>query len=422
MRSSWLLLLVPLAACEGGFKDLGGTDTGDRSGDGDGGADSGGDSGERETDADDEATIRSAIDGELDAADAVAAVAASRGFPVKTADGYLFACDCGSGTWYLAGDHNGWEPAEMARSGDLSWIEVAIDDPDGSLYKFTDGGELYFADPRGRRYGYDDFGEYSLVRASAAHLERWYDVSGEGLVARNVQVWVPQDGEFTHALYAHDGQNLFDADAFWGGWRLDESVPDDMLVVGIDNTSDRMEEYTQTTDDLDGDIYGGEGDAYAALVEDTVRPMMERAYGEADVVGTMGSSLGGLIAFYIADQYPDRYDMAISLSGTMGWGSIGADNDTMIDLYRDAGHRGVALYLDSGGYGTCFDSDGDGIEDDDPDSADNFCENRQLADVLEAAGYTYEVDLWHWWEPEAEHNELAWADRVWRPLDIFAAL
>ena len=50
--------------------------------------------------------------------------------PVKTAEGYLFACDCGSGTWYLAGDHNGWEPAELARAGDLSWIEVAIDEPD----------------------------------------------------------------------------------------------------------------------------------------------------------------------------------------------------------------------------------------------------------------------------------------------------
>ena len=410
-----LALVLPLVACEGAIKVLG-DDTG-------GPDDSGGPEDTAATASEDASTLQQAIDGELDASDALLSIANNGGFPIATDDGFLFACDCGDGTWYLAGDHSDWEPQEMERAGDLSWILVPIDEPDGSLYKFTDGGELYFADPRGRRYGYDDYGEFSLVRASAAHLERWYSISGEGLVARDLQVWVPQDGEFTHALYTHDGQNLFDPNAFWGGWRLQDSVPDDMLVVGIDNTSDRMEEYTQTTDKYDGVTYGGEGDAYVALVDDTIRPMMERAYGEAEVVGTMGSSLGGLIAFYIADQHPDRYDMAISLSGTMGWGSITLDNPTMIDLYRDAGHRDVALYLDSGGYGTtCEDSDGDGIDDDDPDSADNYCENRQLADVLESAGYTYDVDLWHWWEPDAEHNEMAWADRVWRPLDLFAAL
>lgn len=406
--------LCLLCACDGGkllvLDDTGAPD--DTAGDTAGGADPG----------EDEATLRAAIAGERDAEDALAAVADSGGLPVRTEDGtFLFACTCGDGTWYLAGDHEGWTGQEMTKSGDLWWIEVEIAEPDGSLYKFTDQ-ESWTPDPWGRRYGYDDYGEYSLVRSTAAHLERWYDVSGEGLVARDLQVWVPADGAFTHALYAHDGQNLFDPNAFWGGWRLDESLPDGVLVVGIDNTVDRMEEYTHTTDRISGTTYGGEGDAYARLVEETVRPMMERAYGEAEVTGTMGSSLGGLISFYIADQYPGRYDMAISLSGTMGWGSIGSDNPTMLDLYADAGHRGVALYLDSGGEGPCEDSDGDGLEDDSAEAYDNYCENRQLADVLEGVGYVYEEDLWHWWEEGAEHNEAEWAARVWRPLTIFASL
>ena len=370
----------------------------------------------------DEDVIRSAIAGDLDAADALQTIADSDGWPVLTSDGsYLFACRCGSGSWSLAGDHNGWTPDAMNHDGDLWWIEAEIASPDGSLYKFADGDD-YIPDPLGRRYGFDDFGEYSLVRASAAHLERWYNVSGEGLAKRDLDVWVPQDGLFTHALYAHDGQNLFDPDAFWGGWRLQDSVPDDMLVVGIDNTADRMEEYTQTTDTLDGDTYGGEGDAYAALVEETIRPKMEAAYGEAERTGTMGSSLGGLISFYIVNVYEDRYDMAISLSGTMGWGSIEQHNPTMIEIYADAGHRSTALYLDSGGDGTCYDSDGDGIDDDDLSAGDNYCENVQLRDVLDAAGYEFETDLWHWWEPDAEHNEAEWAARVWRPLEIFAGL
>lgn len=370
----------------------------------------------------DEALLREAIAGEADAEEALATLERSGGLPVETDDGtFLFACLCGDGDWMLAGDHEGWSGQAMERTGDLWWIEVEIAEPDGSLYKFTDG-EDWIPDPLGRRYGFDDFGEYSLVRASAAHLERWHDVEGQGLAARDLQVWVPEDGAFTHLLFAHDGQNLFDPEAMWGGWRLQDSVPDDVLVVGLDNTWDRMEEYTHTTDTIYGDVYGGWGDQYAALVEDDVRPMMVGAYGEPEVVGTMGSSLGGLISFYIAHVYEGRYDMAISLSGTMGWGSIGDTNPTMIELYADAGHRDTALYLDSGGSGDCYDSDGDGIEDDDLDAGDNYCENNQLRDTLEAAGYVHETDLWHWWEPDAEHNEAAWADRVWRPLEVFASL
>jgi hypothetical protein len=106
----------------------------------------------------------------------------------------------------------------------------------------------------------------------------------------------------------------------------------------------------------------------------------------------------------------------------MGWGSIGLHNETLIERYTAAGHGATALYLDSGGGGTCFDGDGDGIEDDDPTGADNYCENKQLEAVLQANGYVAGVDLWHWWEPGALHNEAAWAARVWRPFDHFAAL
>jgi Putative esterase len=402
---------------DGGSSDGGSSDGGGSDG---GGSDGGGSDG-GSSDSVDEALLRAAIAGETDAATALAEVARSGGLPVETDDGYLFACLCGGGDWLLAGDHEGWVGQAMTRSGELSWIEVEIAAPDGSLYKFTNGSD-WMSDPLGRRYGTDDFGEYSLVRASAAHLERWYDVSGYGLVGRDLQVWVPQDGVFTHTVYAHDGQNLFDPGAFWGGWHLQDSVPGGMLVVGIDNTDDRMEEYTHTTDVLHGDVYGGDGDAYADLVEGVIRPLIEGSYGSADAVGLLGSSLGGLISFHIAMQYPGSYDFAASMSGTMGWGSFGANNPTMIERYRDQGHAATALYVDSGGNGDCYDSDGDGIDDDDPSASDNYCENIQLRDVLTDVGYVQDVDLWHWHEPDAEHNEYAWGARVDRPLSIFAGL
>jgi hypothetical protein len=54
-----------------------------------------------------------------------------------------------------------------------------------------------------------------------------------------------------------------------------------------------MEEYTHVEDRLDGDVYGGLGDEYAAFVQDTVRPLVDDVWGEPATVGTMGSSLGG---------------------------------------------------------------------------------------------------------------------------------
>ncbi len=373
----------------------------------------------------DEELMRAAIAGEVDPDEALTTIAGRGGLPVITEEGtFLFGCLCGAGSWQLAGDHDGWAGAEMDQTDELWSIEVAIFEPDGSIYKFYDGQD-YFPDPMGRRYGYDNFGEYSLVRATAPHLERWFGLSGYGLGPRNLQVWVPQDGAFTHALYVHDGQNLFDPEALFGGWKFNETLPDGMLVVGIDNTGvDRIDEYTHVMDEIQGMAAGGLGDSYADLVELDIRPRMEEAYGLPEVVGTMGSSLGGLIAFHIADRHPDRYDMALSMSGTMGWGSIGdgVHEETMIERYVAAGHRSTALYLDSGGNAnTCVDADDDGIEDD-GDGTDNFCENNQFRDALANIGYTFDVDLWHWHEPGAPHNESAWAARLAYPLELFSQL
>ena len=370
--------------------------------------------------ATDEELFRAAADGTMDADEALDRIAASGGLPVLGETGsFLFGCLCGPGDWMLTGDHEGWAGQATERTGDFSWIEVEIPSPIESLYKFTDGGS-WIADPAGRRFGFDEFGEYSLVRAEAAHLERWYGVEGFGLQARDLQVWVPGGGVFTHLLLAQDGQNLFDPEAIWGGWLLNESLPVGMLVAGIDNTAARMDEYTPVTDVIHGTEMGGLGDEYADLVELVVRPLIEDEYGIGEPTGVMGSSLGGLISLHIADRYPDRYDMVISMSGTVGWGSIGANEPTVIETYPAGGLRDAWVYLDSGGLGTCFDGDGDGIEDDDPDAWDNYCENLQLRDALAAVGYQHDVDLWHWHEPGAEHNEVEWAARVWRPLEIFA--
>jgi hypothetical protein len=380
--------------------------------------------------ADDEALLRRAIAGEVDPTDALDTIAARGGLPVETASGtWLFACICGAGTWAVAGDHDDWVGTEMALTGALSWLEIELTVTDGARYKFTGGsGEaIWMSDPRGRRFAWDDFGELSLVRSDAAHLQRFYDLQDDAglLVSRDLQVWMPEGGNWSRLLLAHDGQNLFDPAPAppASSWSLQDVVPDGVLVVGIDSTYDRIAEYTPTTDLLDGQTNGGGAGRYGAFVQDVVRTVIFDQYGPPDVVGVMGSSLGGLASLSIADQHPGAYDMAISMSGTLGWGSIGQDGPTIVDSYRSAGHRDTALYVDSGGSGTCWDDDGDGVPDDDLTASDNYCENAWFRDVLaNELGYVFDQDLWHWHEPGASHNESAWGGRVWRPLEIFAEL
>jgi hypothetical protein len=344
------------------------------------------------------------------------------GLPLAVAAGFLFVrLDDGSGPHLLAGDFEGWTGLPMTRSGDLWWTVLEIAAPDGALYKFIDGGGVYEADPLARRYGYDGNGEYSLVRSSAAHLERLRATGSGGVPERWVRLSVPAGGIARH-LYAQDGQNLFDPEAMWGGWHLAEAAGPGTLIIGIDNTPARMNEYTQVFDDGVGD--GGGGDAYTDWIVTSLLPQVEARYGVAQKRGTIGSSLGGLISLHLWMRHPTDFSFVASLSGTLGWGSIGSHTgQTLIERLDDVAPDGTVLYLDSGGSpGTgCVDTDADGIQDDTATASDNYCENRQLADQLAADSWTWDLELVHWWEPDAPHNEAAWAARVDRPLSLFEA-
>jgi predicted alpha/beta superfamily hydrolase len=352
---------------------------------------------------------------------ALLAQANEGGWPAKVDGGYLFVTT-DPALDKVAGDHDGWAGTALTQDEGFRWVVIAS--YPGDRYKFTNLTD-YAADPWARSFTYDDFGEMSLVAPVNVHLDRFFEIGDAKMAPRTVRILVPEQAP-THVLYMHDGQNLFNPDAFFGGWRIQDSAPPAMMIVGMDNTFARMDEYTHVTDVIQagGSSIGGMGDAYADFVKGTVRPLVDKHYGEPPVRGTMGSSLGGLISFHLANHHPGEYTFAASLSGTMGWGSIGdgVHNETMIERYAKAGHGSTVLYLDSGGDGAnCADTDSDGVEDD-ISGGDNYCENAQMLDVLLSAGYQEGVDLEYVWTPGAPHNEAAWADRVNVPLQIFAGL
>jgi enterochelin esterase-like enzyme len=328
------------------------------------------------------------------------------------------------GTLTVAGDFNAWDAQQHALvpvTPEFRYAIVELATPPAGLYKLVRDGSEFFADPLARRFGWDDFGEYSQIDPlpDRSHHERWWDFDeGVGdLEPRTITVWLPP-GAFDNAslpvLYMHDGQNLFAPEALWGGWQvgttLDDAIAADllspMIVVGIDNTAARMDEYTQVGDVLDGMPVGGRADEYADFLVTGIKPFIESRYqaeSDRESVAVMGSSLGGLVSLYIGLRHPDVFGQIASMSGTIAWGSIGASNPTILDAYAEQPTIGLRIYLDSGG------NEGSGCPE---DGSDNYCGNIELADTLRGLGWVDEQDLFYRWDPGAPHNEAAWATRL----------
>ena len=104
-----------------------------------------------------------------------------------------------------------------------------------------------------------------------------------------------------------DGQNLADPHrAFAGTWELEAALETlasrgvEAIVVGDAEhaAQSALREYTPF---VDAKLGGGDGDAYLAFLERTVKPLVDRRFRtrpERDATGVFGSSLGGLISLY----------------------------------------------------------------------------------------------------------------------------
>ena len=368
--------------------------------------------------------LQRVLDGTLAPQAGLDEVARSQGWPIQTSQGFLFALlDGGLGPYALQSPGGAFPTTALRSEAGVAWVLLPIAAPEGASYRFATRFGDAVADASSRRYGYLGAAEVSLVRAGGAHLERWPGIGDGVLAPRTVRVWVPAQPP-TYFLYVHDGQNLFAPGAPYGGWRLDLAAGPTTLVIGIDNTPARVAEYTPVQD-LDP-LQGGQGAAYADFLANTVRPFIESParYGAPLRRGIIGSSHGGLISYAIALRDPAGYDLVASLSGTMGWGSIrgAVQGQTVIDAYAALpACPAAALYLDSGGGpgAGCVDADGDGVEDDAPLAADNYCENAQLRRVLEGLGCG--PRLTYVWAQNAAHNEAAWRARAAAILDLFEA-
>jgi predicted alpha/beta superfamily hydrolase len=201
-------------------------------------------------------------------------------------------------------------------------------------------------------------------------------------------------------IYMHDGNNLFlKEEAFLGHtWRTDEvlgvldrmNVCEAVIAVGV-HPRDRVREYT---------LPGYED--YGRFLVEKLKPLIDAKYRtkiDAANTAAMGSSLGGVVSFYLGWQWPDVFGKVGCLSSTFGY------RDNLMDRLRVDPKRAIKIYLDSGW------------------PADNYESTRAMRDRLIWKGYQPGSELFYLAFPEAKHNENAWAERSPIPFQfLFAKL
>jgi len=257
----------------------------------------------------------------------------------------------GSGTVYLTGtlpELGPWRANGLAMTGEGRRRTARVTAPSGTVfeYKFTLGTwdrealDTAGAVPPNHRLVLDrdveathdvpgfkkDVRDYIADwRGSgvAGRLVYWTDVPSAFLAhTRHVEIWLPPgyDADTTArypVLYMADGQNLFDPRIASTGtdWGVDEAVVrlvqrgviPPIIVVGVWNSVERSREYSPW--------HGAP--QYARFLIEELMPRVNREFrtrtGPANTA-VMGSSMGGLLSYYLVTYHPETFGACGCLS------------------------------------------------------------------------------------------------------------
>lgn len=328
-------------------------------------------------------------------------------------------------TFFLAGNFNNWNPADPAfqlqRTNDGQ--QVVFQPPLGLLeFKITRGSwSTVEGDAQGRAIpnrqvnyqgqplmldlmiqNWEDLRQPAFSSTASEHVKIIDPEFPIPQLGRKRRIWVYLPPGYANStqrypvLYMQDGQNLFDtATSFAGEWFVDETMTrisremrQDAIIVGIDNGSAlRMNEYSPWKHPTMG---GGEGEAYARFLLETLKPYIDQHFrtltGPAHT-GIMGSSMGGLIAFYVAMAYPQVFGRAGVFSPSFWFAE-----EVFTFAQRQAPRaKGLKLYLLAG-------------EQEPPQMSANL---KRMAALLTANGFSKR--RLHTKVTGGAHNEAFWA-------------
>lgn len=302
-----------------------------------------------------------------------------------------------------------------ATLGDRSVFELSIPDGETVDIKLVRGNDEWAA---GRNYSLHAGDHLRLEPAferTKCELLDWRHVDAKPWGIR-YQVLLPpsyneQVSKRYPVLYAQDAQALWSSsnDPF-GIWRLDHTIDqllelavmEELIVVAIETTYDRMAKLAPTRDKTYG---GGRAGEHLDGITDVLKPRIDadfRTRAGREDTGLIGSSLGGLFSFFAAWNRPDVFGKAACLSSSFWWA-----NRAMIRAVDYAPPPRPLIYLDSG---VALHAD--------EARQDGFHDTRSMHRALVRAGYTDGVDLHRLAFPGQHHSTGAWSARVAIPLQL----
>jgi predicted alpha/beta superfamily hydrolase len=236
---------------------------------------------------------------------------------------------------------------------------------------------------------------------------------------RLMRVWLPPDYDGWGAtrypvLYLNDGQNLFDPATAFGGvhWQVGETAARliteqkirPLIIVGIDNTKDRAQEYIPYKS-RDPRVLNAKGKCYPDFLQREVMPLIEERYpvlSGPENMGLGGSSLGGLITLYTQLAAPGVFGRLLIESP-----SLFVANRKILDECRRFRNWPTRVYLGMGTRET-------GNPEKDAKVVDDV---RELETILHAGGLD-ERQMRVRIQEGASHTESAWAARFPEALEF----
>ncbi len=228
------------------------------------------------------------------------------------------------------------------------------------------------------------------------------NVSAPGLRPRDLIVWLPPGYEDSPqqrypVIYMHDGQNVFDPVTSYTGvdWQADETATRliregkmrEVLIVGIYNTQDRLEEYSASP----------LGRKYRQFIIRTVKPLIDATYRtlpDRENTATIGSSMGGLVSFLLVWFHAETFSMAGCLSPSF----IFRKNQAIKRIKKSKPPRQkIRIYMDVGGIG------GERL-------LHRGC--KKVLRILRNKGFKIGKEVFFSYYRRARHSETDWAKRL----------
>ena len=275
------------------------------------------------------------------------------------------------------------------------------------------------------------------------HTYNHFQTKGALYPQRKIHVFLPRDYEMSGrrypVLYMNDGDTTF----FKGGlanqsWEVASTLSDlyekqaisELIVVAI-YPVDRNREYTHVP-------WNGpdccELEPYTQCVADFIKPFIDRSYRSLPEPGQtmiLGSSHGGLAAFYIANRRPEVFGFAGALSPSF-WvgldqaydfpyvkpspGSSIKGSQLIVAVHNTLAdpRRRPKLYLDWGLVRT-------GGPHNEYIEERAAARGREMVELLQSEyGYVIGKDLFVYEDPLGEHTEQSWGRHMPLILEYFA--